>query len=183
MLRCASSLLAVAYAKVRLTPRYSRALPAAFLRSRPIFRVFDFFSRSSFIEKGGSLRRRFVPREGHPAQLKRLDDLLFIGLLIVEGDADRVLLRTPEVDDPAHTLEDRTYPRIGASFAAAGNIQFYRLFRRSDRRGDYQEQRENGRETDNLRYDHHPHTILPLFFYLCDPDKGIACPYVQAVSS
>jgi ABC-2 type transport system permease protein len=37
MLRCASSLVVAAYDKVRLTPRDSRALPAGFLRSRPIF--------------------------------------------------------------------------------------------------------------------------------------------------
>jgi hypothetical protein len=37
MLRCASSFVIAAYAKVRLIPQDSRALPAAFLRSRPIF--------------------------------------------------------------------------------------------------------------------------------------------------
>src|SRR4030042_1118312 len=35
MLRCASSLVVAAYAKVRLTPPASRALPAGFLRSPP----------------------------------------------------------------------------------------------------------------------------------------------------
>jgi hypothetical protein len=34
MLRCASTLVVATYGKVRLTPRVSRALPAAFLRSR-----------------------------------------------------------------------------------------------------------------------------------------------------
>jgi hypothetical protein len=43
MLRCTSSLVAAAYAKVRLTPRYSCALPAAFLRSRPTFTAFVTF--------------------------------------------------------------------------------------------------------------------------------------------
>src|SRR4030042_1744882 len=45
MLRCASSLVVAAYAKVRLTPRVSRALPAAFLRSRPQFKAFNGFLR------------------------------------------------------------------------------------------------------------------------------------------
>jgi hypothetical protein len=43
MLRCASSLVVAAYGKVRLTPRVSRALPAAFLRSRPKFKAFATF--------------------------------------------------------------------------------------------------------------------------------------------
>src|SRR4030065_1630494 len=43
MLRCASSFVVAAYAKVRLTPQGSRALPAAFLRSRPIFTPFKAF--------------------------------------------------------------------------------------------------------------------------------------------
>jgi hypothetical protein len=37
MLRCTSSLVIAAYGKVRLIPQDSRALPAVFLRSRPIF--------------------------------------------------------------------------------------------------------------------------------------------------
>ena len=40
MLRYASSLVIAAYAEVRLIPQDSRALPAAFLRSRPIFKTF-----------------------------------------------------------------------------------------------------------------------------------------------
>jgi hypothetical protein len=43
MLCCASTLVVAAYGKVRLTPRISRALPAAFLRSRPKFKVFAIF--------------------------------------------------------------------------------------------------------------------------------------------
>ena len=43
MLRCASSFVIAAYAKVRLIPQDSRALPAAFLRSRPIFSTFKTF--------------------------------------------------------------------------------------------------------------------------------------------
>jgi hypothetical protein len=43
MLRCASSFVIAAYAKVRLIPQDSRALPAAFLRSRPIFMTFKTF--------------------------------------------------------------------------------------------------------------------------------------------
>jgi len=43
MLRCASSLIIAAYAKVRLIHQDSRALPAAFLRSRPIFSTFKTF--------------------------------------------------------------------------------------------------------------------------------------------
>ena len=43
MLRCASSFVIAAYAKVRLIPQDSRALPAAFLRSRPIFTAFQTF--------------------------------------------------------------------------------------------------------------------------------------------
>jgi hypothetical protein len=40
MLRCASSFVIAAYATVRLIPQDSRALPAAFLRSRSIFPTF-----------------------------------------------------------------------------------------------------------------------------------------------
>jgi hypothetical protein len=40
MPRCASSFVIAAYAKVRPIPQDSRALPAAFLRSRPIFLTF-----------------------------------------------------------------------------------------------------------------------------------------------
>jgi hypothetical protein len=40
MLRCASSFVIAAYAKIRLIPQDSRALPANFLRSRPIFETF-----------------------------------------------------------------------------------------------------------------------------------------------
>jgi hypothetical protein len=61
MLRCASSFVIAAYGKVRLIPQDSRALPAAFLRSRPIvtaFRTFYeviIFWRSGFSpETGGS---------------------------------------------------------------------------------------------------------------------------------
>jgi hypothetical protein len=43
MLRCASSFVIAAYAKVRLIPQDLRALPAAFLRSRPIFSTFKTF--------------------------------------------------------------------------------------------------------------------------------------------
>jgi hypothetical protein len=44
MLRWASSLVIAAYAKVRLIPQDSRALPAAILRSRPFFTTFKTFS-------------------------------------------------------------------------------------------------------------------------------------------
>jgi len=37
MLRCAASLVIAAYNQVRLIPQDSRALPADFLHSRPIF--------------------------------------------------------------------------------------------------------------------------------------------------
>jgi hypothetical protein len=40
MLRCASPLVVAAYAKVRLTPQGSRALPADFLQSRPAVKAF-----------------------------------------------------------------------------------------------------------------------------------------------
>jgi len=43
MLRCASSFVIAAYGKVRLIPQDSRALPAAFLRSHPIFETFKTF--------------------------------------------------------------------------------------------------------------------------------------------
>jgi hypothetical protein len=43
MLRCASSFVIAAYGKVRRIPHDSRALPAAFLRSRPIFTAFKNF--------------------------------------------------------------------------------------------------------------------------------------------
>jgi len=45
MLRCASSFVITAYAKVRLIPQDSRALPAGFFRSRPIFATFKNFLR------------------------------------------------------------------------------------------------------------------------------------------
>jgi hypothetical protein len=43
MLRCASSFVIAAYAKVRLISQDSRALPADILRSRPIFTAFKTF--------------------------------------------------------------------------------------------------------------------------------------------
>jgi hypothetical protein len=43
MLRCASSFVITAYATVRLIPQESRALPAAFLQSHPIFTAFKTF--------------------------------------------------------------------------------------------------------------------------------------------
>jgi hypothetical protein len=43
MLRCASSLVIAVYAEVRRIPQDSRALPAAFLRSRPVFSTFMTF--------------------------------------------------------------------------------------------------------------------------------------------
>jgi hypothetical protein len=43
MLRCVSSFVIAAYVKVRLTPQDSRALPAAFLQSRPIFTTIKLF--------------------------------------------------------------------------------------------------------------------------------------------
>jgi len=43
MRRYASSFVIAAYAKVRLTPQDSRALPAAFLRSRFVFMTFMSF--------------------------------------------------------------------------------------------------------------------------------------------
>jgi len=43
MLRCASSIVIAVYATVRLIPQDSRALPAAFLQSRPIFTTFKTF--------------------------------------------------------------------------------------------------------------------------------------------
>jgi hypothetical protein len=43
MLRCASSLVIAAYAEVRRIPQDSRALPAAFLRNRPVFATFKTF--------------------------------------------------------------------------------------------------------------------------------------------
>jgi hypothetical protein len=43
MLRCASSLVIAAYGKVRLIPLDSRALPAGFLRSHPLFKAFATF--------------------------------------------------------------------------------------------------------------------------------------------
>ena len=49
MLRCASSFVIAAYGKVRLIPQDSRALPAAFLRSRPIFTAFKTFYEVVFL--------------------------------------------------------------------------------------------------------------------------------------
>jgi hypothetical protein len=43
MLRCASPFVIAAYATVRLIPQDSRALPAAFLRSRLFFKAFKAF--------------------------------------------------------------------------------------------------------------------------------------------
>jgi hypothetical protein len=54
MLRCASSFVIAAYTEVRLIPQDSRALPADFLRSRPISRLLELFTRLSlFAEKLG----------------------------------------------------------------------------------------------------------------------------------
>jgi hypothetical protein len=58
MLRCASSLVIAAYDKVRLIPQDSRALPAAFLRSRPIFTIFKTFYRVVNLSRPGANRSR-----------------------------------------------------------------------------------------------------------------------------
>ncbi|MBU2262041.1 MAG: hypothetical protein KKF02_08965, partial [Proteobacteria bacterium] len=46
MLRCASPFVIAAYAKVRLIPQGSRALPANFLPSCPNFKAFETFYES-----------------------------------------------------------------------------------------------------------------------------------------
>jgi hypothetical protein len=46
ILRFTSSLVIAAYTKVRLIPRDSRALPADFLQSRPIFETLNIFTRA-----------------------------------------------------------------------------------------------------------------------------------------
>src|SRR4030042_1468288 len=51
MLRCASPFAIEAYVYVRLTPQGSRALPAAFLRSRPTFKAYATFYDSVIMEK------------------------------------------------------------------------------------------------------------------------------------
>jgi hypothetical protein len=50
MLRCASSFVIAAYTKVRLIPQDSRALPAAFLRSHPIFTTSKTFYKVVILE-------------------------------------------------------------------------------------------------------------------------------------
>ena len=64
MLRCASSFpclrrgrLIAAYATVRLIPQDSRVLPAAFLRSRPIFTAFKTFYEVVTFPPGSALRK------------------------------------------------------------------------------------------------------------------------------
>jgi hypothetical protein len=59
MLRCASSLVIAAYGKVRLIPQDSRALPAAFLQSRPIFTTFKTFYE--IVNVDGLVKNRFCP--------------------------------------------------------------------------------------------------------------------------
>jgi hypothetical protein len=58
MLRCTSSFVIAAYEKVRLIPQDSRALPAAFLRSRPIFATFKTFHRVDHLSRLGADRSR-----------------------------------------------------------------------------------------------------------------------------
>jgi hypothetical protein len=57
MQRCASSFVIAAYAKVRLTPQDSRAWPADFLRSRPVFTILFLFYE--FVTIGGRVCRIF----------------------------------------------------------------------------------------------------------------------------
>jgi len=70
MLRCASSLVIAAYDTVRLIPQDSRALPAAFLRSRPIFTTLKTFygivipDKDHRIAKYQSARQRSLSRNG-----------------------------------------------------------------------------------------------------------------------
>jgi hypothetical protein len=54
MLRCASSFVIAAYVTVRLIPQDSRALPAAFLRSRLQFKIFATFYENVNIHYPGS---------------------------------------------------------------------------------------------------------------------------------
>src|SRR4030042_180555 len=71
MLRCASSLVVAAYAKVRLTPQDSRALPAAFLRSRPKFKAFTTFYEFVKSLPGAQLNEVAPPRHDFTAVSQR----------------------------------------------------------------------------------------------------------------
>src|SRR4030042_738308 len=72
MLRCASSFVIAAYATVRLIPHDSRALPADFLRSRPLFGTFKTFYEVVIIEffrirpRLQGIRGVFLWRQGTP---------------------------------------------------------------------------------------------------------------------
>src|SRR4030042_2312451 len=72
MLRCASPFVIAAYVYVRLIPQGSRALPAAFLRSRPNFKAFVTFNES--VKPDGQITPQFaggMPRRRGPLK-KRL---------------------------------------------------------------------------------------------------------------
>ena len=77
-------------------------------------------------------------------------DLLRIRPSVVEGDPDLVLRRAPEADDPVHSLEDRTYPRGGASGGAARYRQFKRLFRRQKWPGQHEDQHDAGKRAEDF---------------------------------
>jgi hypothetical protein len=71
MLRCASTLVIAAYAEVRLIPQDLRALPAAFLRSRPIFATFKtFYEVVKTLTEGFLSRRLTISLPGHPRKKK-----------------------------------------------------------------------------------------------------------------
>jgi hypothetical protein len=98
MPRCASSLVIAAYGKVRLIPQDSRALPAAFLRSRPIFKTFKTFYEvvNSHVHRN-ACGTKTCPREhtGRIATIKpkRLSRQNW-SFLKIAGQPDNTLLRS-----------------------------------------------------------------------------------------
>ena len=88
----ASSLVVAAYGKVRLTPRVSRALPAAFLRSRPKLKAFATFyevvrNRVSVIMTRAVLRFNLLPIYGAIFFFREGIDKFDIARFLVAGDS------------------------------------------------------------------------------------------------
>jgi len=74
MLCCASSFVNAAYAKVRLIPQDPRVLPAAFLRSRPIFMTFKIFYE--VVKADAPVKKPMVPSSFSPQFLAGNDGVL-----------------------------------------------------------------------------------------------------------
>src|SRR3989339_21418 len=109
MLCCASSFVTAAYEKVRLTPLDSRALPAAFLRSRPILRLLRLFSRSSDRHRrSSSISAASRTKPGHRSVKSRFSRAIAIPSAVVRSQPKSSRQRSEPLRDRKRPAKSRT---------------------------------------------------------------------------